>query len=56
MCTRLETKNNWCIPGHAAFALRPVRTGTVRDLAGGRTGPSEEEEVRAEALKEAEEE
>ncbi len=52
---RLETKNNWCIPGHAAFALRPARAGSVRDLAGGREGPSEEEEVRREALKELEE-
>jgi maltooligosyltrehalose trehalohydrolase len=52
---RLETKNNWCIPGHAAFAMRPVQAGTVRDLAGGREGPSEEEEVRREALKELEE-
>ena len=52
---RLETKNNWCIPGHAAFAMRPARVGTVRDLAGGREGPSEEEEVRAEALRESEE-
>jgi maltooligosyltrehalose trehalohydrolase len=51
---RLETKNNWCIPGHAAFAMRPVQAGTVRDLAGGREGPSEEEEVRAEALRESE--
>jgi maltooligosyltrehalose trehalohydrolase len=53
---RLETKNNWCIPGHAAFAMRPARAGTGRDPAGGRVGPSEEEEVRRDALKELEEE
>jgi maltooligosyltrehalose trehalohydrolase len=46
----LETKNNWCIPGHAAFAMRPAPAGEVRDPAAGGDGPSEEEEVRKEAL------
>ncbi|HST54033.1 MAG TPA: DUF3459 domain-containing protein, partial [Pyrinomonadaceae bacterium] len=52
----LETKNNWRIPGHAAFAMRPAHAGTVPDPAGQREGTSEEEEARAEALKDWEEE
>jgi maltooligosyltrehalose trehalohydrolase len=47
---RLETKNNWCIPGHAAVALRPAPAGSVPDPADERGDASEEEEVRREAL------
>ncbi|HST51573.1 MAG TPA: malto-oligosyltrehalose trehalohydrolase, partial [Pyrinomonadaceae bacterium] len=36
----LETKNNWRIPGHAAFAMRPAHAGTVPDPAGQREGTS----------------
>lgn len=47
----LETKDGWRIPGRAAFALRPVEASETNDPA--RAGdPSEEEEVRAEALRE----
>jgi len=52
----LETKNGWCIPGRAAVALRPADAAEVGDPAGRRSGPSEEEEVREEALREWEEE
>jgi maltooligosyltrehalose trehalohydrolase len=54
--TRLETKNNWCIPGHAAVALRPAPAGSVPDPADERGAASEEEEVRKEALGSWEEE
>ncbi len=47
----LETKDNWRLPGRAAVALRPVEAGETDDPANG-DGPSEEEEVRAEALRE----
>jgi maltooligosyltrehalose trehalohydrolase len=50
----LETKDGWCIPGRAAVALRPADANEVGDPAGG--GPSEEEEVRKESLREWEEE
>ena len=47
----LETKNNWCIPGRAAVALRPADAAEAGDpVEAGE--PSEEEEVRAEALRE----
>ena len=52
----LETKNNWRIPGHSAVAMRPAPAGEVRDLAAGGGGPSEEEEVRKEAIEGWEEE
>lgn len=52
----LETRNNWCIPGRAAIAMRPARAGEVGDLAAGYDGPSEEEEVRKEAMRDWEEE
>jgi maltooligosyltrehalose trehalohydrolase len=52
----LETKNGWCIPGRAAVALRPADADEVGDPAGRRSGPSEEEEVRSEALSEWKEE
>lgn len=48
----LETKNGWCIPGRAAVALRPVKATETNDPARGGDGPSEEEEVRKEALRE----
>jgi maltooligosyltrehalose trehalohydrolase len=48
----LETKNNWCIPGEAAVALAPADPAAVGDPARGLDGPSEEEEVRTEALRE----
>ncbi|HEX7318716.1 MAG TPA: malto-oligosyltrehalose trehalohydrolase [Pyrinomonadaceae bacterium] len=52
----LESKNNWCIPGEAAVALAPADPAEVGDPARGPDGPSEEEEVRNEALREWEEE
>ena len=52
----LETKNNWCIPGRASVAMRPAPAAEVRDLARGGEGPSEEEEVRKEAVQGWEEE
>ncbi|HEX7957765.1 MAG TPA: malto-oligosyltrehalose trehalohydrolase [Pyrinomonadaceae bacterium] len=52
----LETKNGWCIPGRAAVALRPADAREVGDPAGGGKGPSEEEEVRTEALRDWESE
>ena len=52
----LETKNNWCIPGEAAVALAPAAPAEVGDPARGLDGPSEEEEVRTESLREWEEE
>jgi maltooligosyltrehalose trehalohydrolase len=52
----LETKNGWCIPGRAAVALRPADADEVGDPARGFDGPSEEEEVRGEALREWEQE
>jgi maltooligosyltrehalose trehalohydrolase len=47
----LETKNNWCLPGETAVALAPADPEEAGDPAGG-GGPSEEEEVREEALRE----
>ena len=47
----LETKNNWCIPGHSAVAMRPAPADTVTDLARGGDVPSEEAETREEALR-----
>src|SRR5215207_2042326 len=48
----LETKNNWCLPGEAAVALAPADPEEVGDPARGPDGPSEEEEVRKEGLRE----
>ena len=48
---RLETKNNWRIPGHSAVAMRPAHADTLTDLARGGDVPSEEEETREEALR-----
>ncbi|HEX8291949.1 MAG TPA: alpha-amylase family glycosyl hydrolase, partial [Pyrinomonadaceae bacterium] len=48
----VETKNNWCIPGEAAVALAPADPAEVGDPAGCGGDPSEEEEVRTEALRE----
>ena len=53
--TPLETKNNWCIPGEAAVALRPADAASAGDPAGSGNEPSEEEEVREESLREWEE-
>ena len=53
---RLETKNNWCIPGESAVALAPADPAEAGDPAQGLDGPSEEEEVRNESLREWEEE
>ncbi len=52
----VETKNNWCLPGEAAVALAPADPAEVGDPAGCEGGPSEEEEVRTESLREWEEE
>jgi maltooligosyltrehalose trehalohydrolase len=52
----LETKNNWCIPGRASVVMRPAPAAEVRDHARGGEGPSEEEEVRREAMQGWEEE
>jgi maltooligosyltrehalose trehalohydrolase len=52
----LETKNNWCIPGRAAVAMRPTLAGVSRDPAGERGEMSEEEEARKEASESWEEE
>jgi maltooligosyltrehalose trehalohydrolase len=52
----LETKNNWCIPGESAVALAPADPAEAGDPAHGFDGPSEEEEVRNEGLREWEEE
>jgi maltooligosyltrehalose trehalohydrolase len=48
----LETKNGWCIPGEAAVALAPLDVSAAGDPAGPGGGPSEEEEVRTELLRE----
>jgi maltooligosyltrehalose trehalohydrolase len=48
----VETKSNWCIPGRAAIALAPVNTAASGDPADrGSDEPSEEEEMRMEALR-----
>jgi maltooligosyltrehalose trehalohydrolase len=52
----VETKNGWCLPGRAAVALRPVEAAEAGDPADGDGGPSEEQEVRDEALREWEKE
>jgi maltooligosyltrehalose trehalohydrolase len=52
----LETKNNWYIPGETAVALAPADPEEAGDPVGGEGDPSEEEEVRREALREWEEE
>jgi maltooligosyltrehalose trehalohydrolase len=52
---RLETKENWCLPGEAAVALAPVDASEENDPAAGGDAPSEEEEVRKESLREWEE-
>ncbi len=51
----LETKNNWGIPGETAVALAPFDASEAGDPAGGGGEPSEEEEVRKEALRDWEE-
>jgi maltooligosyltrehalose trehalohydrolase len=48
----LETKNNWCLPGETAVALAPADPEEFGDPARGLDGPSEEEEVRKEVLRE----
>ena len=48
----LETKENWLIPGETAVALAPADPAEAGDPAGGGDGPSEEEDVRREALRE----
>jgi maltooligosyltrehalose trehalohydrolase len=53
---RLETKNDWSLPGETAVALAPVDANEENDSADGLGGPSEEEEVRKESLREWEEE
>ncbi|HEX6184384.1 MAG TPA: malto-oligosyltrehalose trehalohydrolase [Pyrinomonadaceae bacterium] len=53
---RLETKDNWRLPGETAVALAPVEANEENDPARGGDGPSEEEEVRKEILREWEEE
>jgi maltooligosyltrehalose trehalohydrolase len=52
----LETKNNWWLPGESAVALAPADPAEAGDPAHGLDGPSEEEEVRREALSGWEEE
>ncbi|MET0645918.1 MAG: malto-oligosyltrehalose trehalohydrolase [Pyrinomonadaceae bacterium] len=52
----LETKNNWLIPGETAAALAPADPAETGDPADGGGAPSEEAEVREEALREWEEE
>jgi maltooligosyltrehalose trehalohydrolase len=52
----LETKDNWRLPGRAAVALLPIEVTETNDPARGGDGPSEEEEVRAETLREWEKE
>jgi maltooligosyltrehalose trehalohydrolase len=47
----LETKENWLLPGETAVALAPVEASETDDPARGGDGPSEEEEVRKEALR-----
>jgi maltooligosyltrehalose trehalohydrolase len=49
---RLETKNNWSLPGETAVALAPADPAETGDPARGLDGPSEEEEVRKEGLRE----
>ncbi|MDT5272685.1 MAG: maltooligosyltrehalose trehalohydrolase [Acidobacteriota bacterium] len=49
---RLETKNNWYLPGETAVALAPADPAEVGDPAAGLDDPSEEEEVRKESLQE----
>ena len=51
----VETKNNWCLPGETAVALAPADPAQAGDPAGRDGDPSEEEEVRNEALREWEE-
>jgi maltooligosyltrehalose trehalohydrolase len=48
----LETGNNWCIPAEASVALAPFDASKAGDPADGGGEPSEEEEVRKEALRE----
>ena len=49
---RLETKNNWYLPGETAVALAPADPDEVGDPAAGGDEASEEEEVRKEGLQE----
>jgi maltooligosyltrehalose trehalohydrolase len=51
----LETKNNWGLPGETAVALAPADPAETGDPTRGLDAPSEEEEVRNEALRQWEE-
>jgi maltooligosyltrehalose trehalohydrolase len=53
---RPETKHNWCLPGHSAFAMTSVPARAGGDPAGRGDGVSEEEETRTEAIESWEEE
>ncbi|MDT5294726.1 MAG: maltooligosyltrehalose trehalohydrolase [Acidobacteriota bacterium] len=53
---RPETKHNWCLPGHSAFAMTSVPSRAGGDPAGRGDGVSEEEETRTEAIESWEEE
>jgi maltooligosyltrehalose trehalohydrolase len=48
----LETRHNWQLPGESAVALAPADPAEVGDRARDLDGPSEEEEVRKEGLRE----
>lgn len=52
----VETKENWRLTGRTAVALKPFEASEMNDRARGGDVPSEEEEVRNEALREWEEE
>jgi maltooligosyltrehalose trehalohydrolase len=43
---RLETSDNWCLPGHAAVVMRPAPAAEVFDTARGGDEMSEEAETR----------
>ena len=47
----IETRRNWCIPGHAAVVLAPQPAAGVDDPAGGAGEETEEAEVRRDALR-----
>ena len=53
---RLETQENWRLPGETAVALAPVDASEENDPARSLDAPSEEEEVRKESLREWEKE
>jgi len=52
----VETEDGWCLPGRTTIAFRPVEATETNDRARGGDGPTEEEEVRAETLREWEKE